>query len=505
MKFFTFCIAAAMLSIAGRAQNVGVTTYNATTIYSQEFKKIVKTSDGGFLTTANTGVHGRITKMNSGYVIQWAIQIDSMPFFDAVETNDGNYVFLGFTYKMDYPLGGVHILKTTPTGTVLFERMYYDPSNANSVIASGIAKAAGTDNGFVFYGGNCIAMQYLAKCDANGIIQWQYSYAGSFGSGTVCSVITEATGYTLALFTVSSTVGLLKVNALGNPMDARILQTSNGTYLYYNSLVKLNSGDYFLWTAPTDITGAQNYTISNSFANITCNRVSASSGQVTGAFATGNANDEVMLSFVSYNNYYGGYLKVAPSGTIAQQKYSSSASNVINCLGGVSLNNGSYLFNGTSNNNRAMIAVVDESGNGFCSSQVTAYTAQQNYSFTQTTPTLYSNAINIASATANYPSTVNTYTILNVCGNLTGVNENTGEATGVSVYPNPFASCFSIERATNDAVTVNIIDGTGRVALTRQTSGTKIVIETGELANGVYSIQLVDAAGVKVLRAVKSN
>ncbi len=507
MKFCILCIASVLFSISCGAQSTGVITYDATTIYSQEFKKMIQTSDGGFLSVASTGINGRISKMNSNYSIQWALQIDSMPFTDVVETNDGNYVFQGFTYKTDYPLGGVHILKTTPTGVILFQKMYFDPNNTTSVTAAGVAKGAGTDNGFVFFGGNCLAMQYITKCDANGTIQWQYSYAGTFGIGSICDVETESTGYTAAMYTsVNSvqSVGILKIDASGTPLMGRTMQSSNNTYVSYNCLAKLNNGDYFIFSQPGDIIGAQNYTISNSFSTISCNRVSNTSGQVTGMFATGNANDEVILTFVSYNNFYGGFIKVGTTGSIVVQNYSSNVSNLANCLNGLSLHNGTYLINGNVNNNRAMVAVVDEAGAGFCATQNPGFAAQQNYSFVTATPNLFSNSILFASATVNYATTINTYTSVNVCGNLIGISESQ-KASEISIYPNPFTDVVSIDRPIYDEVTLNMFDVLGRMVMTKKVSGTKIEMSTAELANGMYSLQLVDGTGTKVFQVAKGN
>ncbi|MEO5645134.1 MAG: DUF2341 domain-containing protein [Bacteroidia bacterium] len=103
---------------------------------------------------------------------------------------------------------------------------------------------------------------------------------------------------------------------------------------------------------------------------------------------------------------------------------------------------------------------------------------------------------------ANGCSAAATHTItVNAC---TGINETTG-ADGISVFPNPFSTFLAINRATSDEVTVSIFDAEGRLVMSKQTSGAKIEIETAELANGIYSLQLVDASGTKVFRVAKNN
>lgn len=507
MKFFFFCITAVLLTAGSNAQSLGVTTYNATTPYSQEFRKVIPTSDGGFLGVVNSGLKARVCKMNSGFQPVWAIELDSLPLNDLVETNDGNYVIQGYSYKTDFPSGGVYLLKLTPSGTVIFQKNIHDPNASTTITASGIEKASGTDNGFVLFGGNCLMMQYMVKCDASGTIQWQYSYAAAFGAGSIVSAIAETTGYTVAMISSVNgvpSVGIMKVDALGNPVDGRTMQSTNGVTLFDNCLVKLNNGDYFLWTAPYDIYGAQNYTISNSFSNITCNRISNSSFEATGVFATGNANDEVMLTFIGLNTYYSGFVKLTPAGTIALQKYSTSLSDRLQCMGGFPLNNGTYLINGNVNTNRAMISVVDNNGAGFCSSQDPGCTAQQNHPFLTATPTITPFAVTVANSPLNYPASTITFTTVNLCGTLIGIEENSSEAA-ISVYPNPFSNSVTIDRASADEVTVNVFDAMGKMILTKKTTGTKIEIETTTFANGIYSIQLVDATGIKVYKVAKEN
>jgi hypothetical protein len=505
MKFCILCIAAALLSLNIAAQSIGVTTYNSTTLYPQGFSRVIQTSDGGFLTLASTGINGRICKMNANYVVQWAIQMDSLPFQDAVETNDGNYVVQGISYKTDFASSGVHVIKLTPTGTIVYEKFFYDPSFATPVSASGIAKGAGTDNGFVLYGGNCIAMQYLLKCDASGTIQWQYSYAGAFGAGCIMSVVSESTGYACALITTVSTVpsvGILKVDASGTPVAARTMASTNGQTLFSKSLVKLNNGDYFLWAAPYDIYGAQNYTISNSLSSITCNRISNTSIEVTGVFATANTNDDVMLTFIGYNTYYGGFLKVTPAGGMVVQKYSSNLTNMVSPSNGLTLHNGTYLINGTVNNNRGLFAVVDESGAGFCSSNDPGCTMIPNYSITTGTPTVNPVAIGIAASYVTYPFSTIVYSTVNVCGTLIGVPENEA-ASNATIFPNPFSDKITISREENDIVTLNVINIHGQIVLSKQVSGNTIEVETSSLSNGVYMVQLVSENGTKVFRVVK--
>lgn len=106
------------------------------------------------------------------------------------------------------------------------------------------------------------------------------------------------------------------------------------------------------------------------------------------------------------------------------------------------------------------------------------------------------------------------YTDLNGCTasatDVITVNACTGihdviSADGISVYPNPFSSVLTINRVSSGDVTVNIFDAEGRLVKTEKANGTKIEINTAELANGIYSLQLVDATGTKTFRVAKNN
>jgi hypothetical protein len=102
---------------------------------------------------------------------------------------------------------------------------------------------------------------------------------------------------------------------------------------------------------------------------------------------------------------------------------------------------------------------------------------------------------------ANGCSAAATHTVVvNPC---TGINELNAE--GISIFPNPFSTMLTITRAAQDEVTVNIFDAEGRLVMSKQTAGTRIEIETSALANGIYSLQLIDAAGTKKFRVAKNN
>jgi hypothetical protein len=131
------------------------------------------------------------------------------------------------------------------------------------------------------------------------------------------------------------------------------------------------------------------------------------------------------------------------------------------------------------------------SGPGVSGSTFTPMTAGNG---THTLTYMYSDA-NGCSASATHT------VVVNPC---TGINEAVS-ADGISIFPNPFSTMITITRVATDEVTVNLFDAEGRLVMTKQTSGNKIEVETAGLANGIYSLQLVDATGTKMFRVAKND
>ncbi len=85
-----------------------------------------------------------------------------------------------------------------------------------------------------------------------------------------------------------------------------------------------------------------------------------------------------------------------------------------------------------------------------------------------------------------------------------GITE-TGIAGSVTIFPNPFTTTITINRSVDTEVTVNMYDAQGRLVQTKKANGTTVELETSALANGVYSLQLVDEKGTSTFRVVKNN
>lgn len=482
------------------AQNLGVAAYKETTPYSQEFKQIIKTSDGGIIGVSSLGYNGRASKINSSYQQVWSIGIDSIPLSDAIETNDGNYILLGHALTTNY-YGAVYIIKVNTSGAILFEKMFYSSIN-NQLTADGICKAAGNDSGFVFYGGNCIAMHYLIKCDKNGNVQWEKQHAG-LGNGAYLSMISESNGYVADFNCSGSTfqsIGISKMDVSGNVTACKIYEGSNAVSVFHNSLAKKASGEYYIWAGPNDTAGTQDYTINSSLTSVSCKRHTMSTQlEITSVLATQNANDEILMTGV-LSPGYGVYIKLNSSDNIVYQKQSSTFPSYFNAS--VNLGGGTYGFGGSASTFGKIIAVVDENSNGVCTTTNLGLNTS-NYSVLATTPTITNTVVNALFLTPSLPLYSVTQVKTNLCGALS-VENNNAENSEISIYPNPSNENITIETRDKNIKSITIINSLGQVCFqTAEINSTILTIDLSDFKTGIYFLQVNNAEVSSVRKIIK--
>jgi hypothetical protein len=85
-----------------------------------------------------------------------------------------------------------------------------------------------------------------------------------------------------------------------------------------------------------------------------------------------------------------------------------------------------------------------------------------------------------------------------------GLNSISAFANGINVYPNPTAGEFTIETISglNKTITVSDISGRTIIATTNNTEATQINLN--EFANGIYTVKIVTANSVNVIKVVKN-
>lgn len=499
--FATVLMLCASLSVDAQT---AVLKYDNGSVYPSGFSKIYATSDGGFVGLGNSGLTGWVTKLDAAYAIQWTISLDSIPMQDVVETNDGNYVMLGLSYRTDYPNNPLYILKTTPTGTILFQKRYYDGTLANALTANGICKAAGTDQGFLFYGGNCIASQYAIKCDVNGVIQWEKNNLG-LGNGFISTLMPDGTGYIGSISFLANSMahpGIMRMDALGNVTAIKTFQTAVSIQMYKTSLLRLSSGSFAVICNPNGFYGNLIITIDPTFTTITSNRISSvTQFYPVGNFATLNSNDEIVVCG-SYSTGYSGAIQVNPyTGVISSMVYNSNTYGSIDM--GLVLPNGNYLLAGNANND-PILAILSPTLQGFCSSQNLSLSTQPNYAYTPGTPTVTPYPINAATATLNYTLGVQNFTRTIVCGSLVGISETASNTDQIILSPNPTEGLLSVHSEEGTISEITAMDMMGREVLRiTEVGATESKIDLSFLSPGAYMINVVTERGRFVQKIIR--
>jgi hypothetical protein len=96
-----------------------------------------------------------------------------------------------------------------------------------------------------------------------------------------------------------------------------------------------------------------------------------------------------------------------------------------------------------------------------------------------------------------------TYVINQAVSVCSGLNSNQSTTSSLVVYPNPTNGAFTIEMANGFTKTISVIDVTGRVVVETSSNNDSINLNIGNLANGIYYINLRSNNTTQVLKVVK--
>ena len=146
------------------------------------------TPDGGFIAACFTTSAGAgqedlwLLKLDAAGGIQWQRTLGgtAADLAEHVETtSDGGYLATGFTRSFGFGRNDVWVIKLSPSGDVLWQRVIGAPGDD---IPEYLEKTA--DGGFVIAGatdsfGAGGTDAFLLKFDASGVLQWQRAYGGS--------------------------------------------------------------------------------------------------------------------------------------------------------------------------------------------------------------------------------------------------------------------------------------------------------------------------------------
>lgn len=233
--------------------------------------------------TANGNTHQKYLGL-TGYIAGWNKTIGGTSYdyaYSAVQTSDGGYAIVGYTYSIGAGGGDVYLVKTDSDGNMLWNKAYGGPNRDE-----GHAIVQTSDGGYIIagctesYGKGCNDM-YLIKTDSAGSLQWNRTYGGSLQDFSEAVVQSPDGGYLLAGLTnsfgvdtndIDSDVYLVETDSVGNMVwnktyggdggdDARaLIKTGDGGYAITGSiyvggidnrdvyLLKVDSSGNLLWS-----------------------------------------------------------------------------------------------------------------------------------------------------------------------------------------------------------------------------------------------------------------
>jgi hypothetical protein len=449
---------------------------------------------------------GSFTKLDSNYNVVWSFAIDSVTIVDAAETNDGNYWFFGYPNSGPYFLAP-HLIKVSPAGRIKKAKTFYWPNkSSNSFRAQGICKAAGADTGLVMYGMNVAGERYLMKLDTAANVQWATEFTVNGTGGAITSLITDGDyyvgGFSYADSTSIQQSGIFKADTAGNFIWNEILYTTIRAYIAANSIVKKDNGNYFVMTRCIDTLQLQNYTLNNSGNVLNATKlVCPGSDCFTPASASScqNGNNEILIPGRESNitTGIGMIVKLDSTDSPAYSKFTESSDNLSYA---VPLQNGLYGV-GFSWSGKTL-AMIDENGNGFCSS--TPYTVTVSpITYSILTPTVVVDTFSVLSVDNEKIISAIIQTGAVICDGIADVNNQSALANAFVVYPNPVNTILNIA-SPEKIKTISFINVVGRVEMKiEKVNSTTASIDITNLVQGIYLLQVTCGSEILTKKIVK--
>lgn len=478
------------------------------------FEKIEHLSSGGYITVGFDSVNKiQVTRWDETATPLWNFKFTDVNIVPVspkiIEANDGNFYFM--TASGEHT-GSTLIIKLSTTGVILWEKIYYLTSgNMNSFALS---KAAGTDNGFIFGGGQCTLTNYVIKCDASGNIEWQnqYYYPLSTGVITCWSIIPEGNNYVLSAGYNINSLLTIKIDATGNVLT-HTAYTYAGMQIVPQRIVKLNS------TGGYAIMG--NYNSSNNnktefvaifnsaFTLLSFNELTVTYTQFILMDITpiNNGNNIVVNGSIYDNSVFSeAVINLSNLGSIVWKKRAEGNTGGIKNVEfrGVTQNGNYTVHAGHGYNEGSVFAVLDNNGTGLCSdmtfdiTNVSRTLALQSSSITPIAGTALA-------ASVNYTNNLSSSFVKSLyCGNLE-TPETESLKSDFSIYPNPSIDKaiveFNFENSSKNAV-LNLYDITGNLIyqIAIFESKGQVEINTNQLKKGIYLIGITDEYGNNTMK-----
>jgi len=279
------------------------------TVYS-----LIQTLDGGYAMVGFTQSYGAgdnnywLVKTDARGNMQWNKTYGGMGHDSPrclVQTNDGGYAFVGYTYSFGAGSDDFWLVKTDKNGTLEWNQTYGGGSDdfAYSMVQTvdGGYALAGVTRSFGAGQGDF----WLVKTDGLGNEQWNKTYGGTQEDWPLCITKTRNGGYAIAGCTLSFGAGgsdmwLVKVDSSGNTIWNQtyggqndeeawsVVEKSDGGYAIAGQTKSFGAGNSDFWLVLADAQGHMewNGTYGGSGLDVACSIVQTNDGGYTLAGGT---------------------------------------------------------------------------------------------------------------------------------------------------------------------------------------------------------------------------
>jgi len=242
---------------------------------------IQQTSDGGYIVAGYTNSFGAggtdawVLKLDANGNVQWQKTYGGSSddyAYSIQQTSDGGYIVAGYTESFGAGYADVWVLKLDANGNVQWQKTYggsgWDEAySIQRTLDGGYIVAGWTDS---FGAGGTDA--WVLKLDANGNVQWQKTYGGTYDDYANSIQQTSDGGYIVAGRTYSFGAGgtdvwVLKLDSSGNVQWQKtyggtyddyansIQQTSDGGYIVAGVTKSFRAGNADVWVLKLDASG----------------------------------------------------------------------------------------------------------------------------------------------------------------------------------------------------------------------------------------------------------
>lgn len=485
---------------------------------------LIRTSDGGYLMTGNTGsapgipnANVFVVKTTAGGDTSWTRTFGGSQSDDGyfvAETGDKGYMVSGSTHSFGAGQADGYLLKLAQDGTLLWSKTYGGPLNDDI-----ISVAPAFDGGFMLLGstssfGSGAFDMYVIRTDNNGDTLWTKTIGNSLeDNGLSMQQTTDScfiiSGYTYNTESGSADIFLLKLNKHGALLWSKLYggedtdgygfvkQTRDGGYIITGVTYSFGATlDGNLYLIRTDKNG--NLLWSQQYGGIGTDRGYDIQETTQGDFVVCG---ETYSYGAGHSDLY--VLKTDKNGTLLWSKTYGGSS--FDFGRGITLAaDKGYLVSGhalsfsADNRYDVMLVRTDEDGNSGCNETNAATTASA-------TATQVKNAAFLITGTQTRVAAVQTLSAAGtsksfICNEAVSIKEAKGNNKILSVYPNPSSGHFTLSFTQNitkgDIIIHNMLGQKVYQAVVQQEFQKEI--NTGDMASGVYFLQLKTTTGTWV-------